>query len=180
VFFQAMLLAGYLYAHLITTTLRIRTQVALHGLVLVLPLACLPIAVVEAPMAAVSPIPSLVGLLTVGVGLPFFVISTTAPLLQSWYVRLANCNMKDPYFLYAASNIGSLGILVAYPLVWSQHSRCVRKAYCGRAAIGLRAPRSDLRHRRLAVGKSDDIWVIDLAPSDVRPSPYPLACIGAH
>jgi hypothetical protein len=119
VFFQATLLAGYLYAHVVNTRLRVRQQVMLHAVVLLLPLATLPIAVAQdwEPPSEANPVPWLLGLLAVQVGLPFFVVSTSAPLLQSWFVRSGHAAAKDPYFLYAASNLGSLGILVAYPLV---------------------------------------------------------------
>src|SRR5262245_34536301 len=118
VFFQTTLLAGYVYSHLITTKLPIAAQVALHAIVVLLPLATLPIAVAEGgpPPNAASPVMSLLGVLAVGVGLPVFVVSTTAPLLQSWYGRLA-ADHEEPYFLYAVSNIGSLGILIGYPLI---------------------------------------------------------------
>ena len=117
VFFQGMLLAGYAYAHLVSAGLTMRRQVALQAVVLLLPLATLPIAAKDwEPPGAANPVPGLLGLLTLAVGLPFFVVSTTAPLLQSWFARSGDAAAQDPYFLYAASNLGSLGILVAYPL----------------------------------------------------------------
>jgi spermidine synthase len=121
VFFQALLLAGYLYAHLMTTFLALRWQVVLHAAVLLGPLAVLPIGVADwqAP-AQGSPIPTLLALLAVSVGLPFFVVSTTAPLVQAWFARGGTVEGRDPYFLYAASNLGSLGTLMAYPLVIEQ------------------------------------------------------------
>ena len=119
VFFQAALLAGYVYAHLLSTRLAVRWQVALHGLVLLVPLVSLPIAVAAGwePPGDASPVPSLWGLLTISVGLPFVVVSTTAPLLQGWFARSGHAAAGDPYFLYAASNAGSLLALLAYPLV---------------------------------------------------------------
>src|SRR5262245_8641569 len=87
VFFQAALLAGYMYAHVVGTRLALRWQVVLHGGVLLLPLISLPLAIAPGwePAANTNPISSLLGLLAVTVGLPFFVIATTAPLLQSWF-----------------------------------------------------------------------------------------------
>jgi hypothetical protein len=119
VFFQAALLAGYLYAHFVSMRLGIRWQVALHGLILLLPLASLPIAAAAGwePPGDANPAPTLLGLLAVSVGLPFVVVSTTAPLLQSWFTRSGDASAADPYFLYAASNAGSLLALLAYPLV---------------------------------------------------------------
>src|SRR5262245_34660666 len=119
VFFQSMLLAGYVYSHVVSTVFNVRWQVLVHSLLLLLPVAMLPIAVANGwePPGDANPIPWLVGLLFGSVGLPFFVVSTTAPLLQSWYVRAERLPAQDPYFLYAVSNVGSLGILVAYPLL---------------------------------------------------------------
>ncbi len=119
VFFQAALLVGYLYAHLVSTRLSVRQQVLLHAGVLLLPLVSLPIAIAAGwePPGEASPIPALLGLLAVSVGLPFVVVSTTAPLLQAWFARSAHASAGDPYFLYAASNAGSLLALLAYPLL---------------------------------------------------------------
>ncbi|HUE73058.1 MAG TPA: fused MFS/spermidine synthase [Pirellulaceae bacterium] len=119
VFFQASLLVGYVYAHLVSTRLGIRWQVVVHGVVLLVPLISLPIAVAAGwePAGDASPVGSLLGLLAVSVGLPFVVVSTTAPLLQAWFARSDDAAAGDPYFLYAASNAGSLLALLAYPLV---------------------------------------------------------------
>lgn len=117
VFFQFALLAGYGYAHLATARLGVRRQIALHLLILVLPVLVLPVALPRGwdTSDGRSPIPTLLGLLAVSVGLPFLVISTTAPLLQRWFAE--NARGSDPYFLYAASNLGSLAALIGYPLV---------------------------------------------------------------
>jgi hypothetical protein len=114
VFYQAVLLAGYLYAHLSTRWLGVRRQVLLHGLLLFLPLLVLPIAVPGGwqPPTATNPIPWLLALLAVAVGLPFFVVSTSSPLLQAWFARTGH---RDPYILYAASNVGSMAALLGYP-----------------------------------------------------------------
>ena len=118
-FFQIVLLAGYAYAHLLHTRLGVRSQVAVHALLLLLPLASLPIAAAKGwePPTAANPAVWLLGLLGVAMGLPFFVVSTSAPLLQGWFARTGHAAARDPYFLYAASNLGSLGALIAYPLV---------------------------------------------------------------
>ena len=119
VFFQGGLLLGYLYAHLLSTRLSISWQVALHAMVVFIPLVSLPIAVASGwqPPGDGSPVPSLLGLLAVSVGLPFLVVATTAPLLQAWFARSGDAAARDPYFLYAASNAGSLMALLAYPLL---------------------------------------------------------------
>jgi hypothetical protein len=117
-FFQAALLLGYLYADLSATRLRLRGQVILHGAVLMAGLALLPLSIGEgAPDAATSPPLWLLGRLTLSIGVPFFVISATAPMLQNWFARTSHRQAHDPYFLYAASNTGSLLALLAYPVV---------------------------------------------------------------
>ena len=63
------------------------------------------------------PIVGLVALLSVAIGVPFFVLSTTSPLLQRWFAATRHPSSKDPYFLYAASNAGSLFGLLAYPFL---------------------------------------------------------------
>ena len=119
VFFQAVLLAGYAYAHLTTSWLGVRRQAALHVGVLLVPLLVLPIVVdrVDLPAAGSSPTVWLLGCLLMTVGLPFFVVSTSGPLLQKWFAGTNHPSAKDPFFLYAASNVGSLIALLGYPLL---------------------------------------------------------------
>lgn len=119
VFFQAMLLAGYAYAHATCRLLGVRKQAMLHSILLVLPLAVLPIAVAEGwnPPTEGNPTGWLLLLLAVSVGLPFFVVSTSNPLLQQWFAGTGHPAAKDPYFLYAASNAGSMLSLLAYPIL---------------------------------------------------------------
>ena len=117
-FFQTTLLAGYLYAHESTRRLGVRRQAALHVGVLLVPLLVLPIGVPSdwIPPDEGNPVFALLGLLAVAVGLPFFVVSTTAPLLQRWLAATDHPAGADPYFLYRASNLGSVLGLLAYPL----------------------------------------------------------------
>jgi len=117
-FFQTTLLAGYLYAHESTRRLGVRRQAALHVGVLLVPLLVLPIGVPADwfPPTESNPVPALLGLLAVAVGLPFFVVATTAPLLQRWLAATSHPAAADPYFLYRASNLGSVLGLLAYPL----------------------------------------------------------------
>ncbi|HEY8505344.1 MAG TPA: fused MFS/spermidine synthase [Gemmataceae bacterium] len=120
VFFQAVLLSGYLYAHLSARWLGARRQRYLHLPLLALPLAALPIASATAgpPAGAeAAPVGWLLGELAVLVGLPFFVVSATAPLLQRWFAATGHRAAGDPYFLYAASNLGSLLALLGYPFL---------------------------------------------------------------
>src|SRR5262249_8600887 len=119
VFFQAVLLAGYGYAHLTTKWLGDRRQSQAHLLVLLLPcvLLLLPIGIPQGwtPPGDANPIPWLLAALTVSVGVPFFVVSTSAPLLQKWFASTGHPMAKDPYFLYGASNCGSILAFLAYP-----------------------------------------------------------------
>jgi hypothetical protein len=112
VFFQALLLAGYGYAHALTACLSTRRQTLLHIGLLLSPclLLVLPIAL---PRDAVPPSDSdpvwwLLGVLLLSVGLPFFVLSANAPLLQKWFASTGHPAARDPYFLYGASNLGSM------------------------------------------------------------------------
>jgi spermidine synthase len=118
VFYQATLLAGYLYAHVSTRLLGVRRQALLHTAVLLVPFLVLPIGIAPdwTPPTDANPIPWLLALLAAIVGLPFFAVSATAPLLQQWFAALRLPSSGDPYFLYAASNAGSFFALLAYPL----------------------------------------------------------------
>ena len=119
VFFQAALLAGYACAHAATRWLGVRRQAALHVGLLFLPFLVLPIRGPQgwAPPVHQNPIPWLLALLLVSVGLPFFMLSTITPALQMWYVHTGHPAAKDPYFLYGASNLGSVLGLLAYPVL---------------------------------------------------------------
>jgi len=116
-FFQAALLAGYLYAHLLARLKDLRLQALIHAVVLVGAWTVLPIHVSTALGAPSSEHPALwlVGVLTLSVGAPFAAASATAPLLQSWYARTGRADAHDPYYLYAASNLGSFIGLLSYP-----------------------------------------------------------------
>ena len=119
VFFQAVLLAGYGYVHFSIGRFGVRRQALIHLVLLVVPLAVLPIALPRGwtPPADRSPVLWLLLVLTVSVGLPFFAVSTTGPLLQKWFAWTRHRTASDPYFLYAASNLGSMMGLLAYPFL---------------------------------------------------------------
>src|SRR5688572_646365 len=117
-FFQSMLLAGYLYAYFVGKLANPRRQFMIHLLLLASAFLVLPIRFGgSAPTGGASPVLWELSQLFRGVALPFFVVSTTAPLLQSWFSRTKDPAAQDPYFLYAASNGGSLLALLLYPFV---------------------------------------------------------------
>jgi hypothetical protein len=117
VFYQAALLAGYFYAHILATRFKPRTQLMIHGAVLVFGLIFLPIKVsglVGAPDVG-NPVGWTLAALALSLGGPIVAISATAPLIQSWRARLGDA--VDPYRLYAASNLGSFIALAAFPFL---------------------------------------------------------------
>lgn len=119
VFYQAVLLGGYLYAHFSTRWLGSRRQAVLHLAVLLLPWLMLPIGISAGwmPTGTENPVGWLLGFMAVSVGLPFFAVSTSAPMLQRWFADTGHPAGKDPYFLYAASNLGSMVGLLGYPVL---------------------------------------------------------------
>ncbi len=130
VFYQAALLGGYAYAHASTARLGVRRQAVWHLLVLLLPLSILPIAIHAGwtPPADRNPIPWLLALMTVTIGLPFFAVSTGSPVLQKWFAATRHRQAADPYFLYAASNVGSMLALLSYPILVEPHLRLAQQS----------------------------------------------------
>lgn len=119
-FFQALLLGGYLYAHLTSRWLSAKVQAGLHVGLLVIAMFLLPIHVPASwshPPGTALPIGWLLGLLTVSLGLPFFLLSAGAPMMQRWFAGTRHAAAQNPYFLYAASNLGSFAALLAYPFL---------------------------------------------------------------
>jgi hypothetical protein len=117
VFFQATLLAGYAFAHAANRLLDLRGQALLHLALVALAAITLPIALRAAPPdPEADPVPWVIATLAVMAGAPFFVLTAASPLLQNWFARTDHEAAKDPYFLYVASNIGSMLGLLAYPL----------------------------------------------------------------
>ena len=119
VFFQSLLLAGYVYAHLL---MRIKNRVIpilVHLVLLLVAFAALPLTIAagfgEPPTGGYAI--WLLGLFVTSIGLPFFALAANNPLLQAWFVRTGHPDGADPYFLYASSNIGSFLALLSYPLV---------------------------------------------------------------
>ncbi|HTW81985.1 MAG TPA: fused MFS/spermidine synthase [Terracidiphilus sp.] len=121
VFFQAVLLAGYLYAHAVLRFLGRRAQVVLHLAVLLSPLVIAGLLPPHLPAgwnppAETNPAGWVLLLLLVVIGLPFFALSATTSMMQRWYADSGREDAGDPYFLYAASNAGSLLGLLSFPL----------------------------------------------------------------
>lgn len=118
-YFQSMLLLGYLYAHASARFLPTKKQIALHVALLVVCMVQLPLGLPGGwePPASGNVIPWLIAVLTVSLGVPFLVLSATAPLLQRWLAS-ASPPVQNPYVLYAASNAGSFLGLLAFPLVF--------------------------------------------------------------
>src|SRR5262245_25585381 len=116
-FFQAALLAGYCYAHVLSGFFSRRGGLIAHLALLAVAALTLPVGLpAGAEPRAGEPYFWLLGILALGVGVPFFAVSANAPLLQSWFARSGHPHSADPYFLYGASNFGSLIALLAYPV----------------------------------------------------------------
>src|SRR5438270_11957249 len=117
VFFQAALLAGYGYAHLLTRYAPGRISVVIHLAVMIAACFALPLHIATGwgKPPEVGEAFWLLGLFAVSIGLPFFALAANSPLLQAWFASTDHPAAKDPYFLYAASNVGSFLALLAYP-----------------------------------------------------------------
>jgi SAM-dependent methyltransferase len=141
VFFQTVLLAGYAYADIVTRRAAPRTQALLHVVLLGVSLAFLPIVAGAQfkPQGDESPAPLILGLLAATVGLPYFLLSTTGPLVQAWAAR-AGAGARV-YRLFSLSNLASLLALLAYPLAieprWplEQQARAWSLGYAAFAAL---------------------------------------------
>ena len=120
-FFQTFLLLGYVYAHFGSLWLGVKPHMILHLVIIAGALYFLPVTIpslwLERPDA--EPVQAVLSVLLVSVGFPFFVLSASGPLLQKWFSSTGHADARDPYFLYAASNAGSLLGLLAYPLCLS-------------------------------------------------------------
>src|SRR5882762_2309046 len=115
VFFQTTLLLGYAYADAVTRRLSARAQVRLHVALLALSCALLPIVpgAQWKPLGSENPSLLILGLLAATIGLPYFLLSTTSPLVQAWFAR--SFPGKSPYRLFALSNLASMLALLGYP-----------------------------------------------------------------
>jgi SAM-dependent methyltransferase len=116
-FFQTVLLLGYLYAHFVVRYLRPKAQAILHASLLGVSLLLMHVIPGAAwkPAGGADPVFRILGLLTVSVGLPYLLLSATSPLAQAWYAR--TFQVAFPYRLFAVSNFGSLLALLSYPVL---------------------------------------------------------------
>ncbi len=119
VFYQSLLFLGYGYAHWLTARFALAKQHWIHLGLIVVSLIFLPLALPSElkPPTEHNPFFWLCGILLLTVGLPFFVLAATSPLLQKWFSNLGHRRSADPYYLYAASNAGSLIALLSYPFL---------------------------------------------------------------
>ena len=125
VFFQAALLAGYAYAHFLMRFVPARNAVIVHIIVMAVAVLWLPLSIASGwgrPPASGEAF-WLLGLFAVSIGMPFFALAANAPLLQAWFARSGHPSAGDPYFLYAASNVGSFLALLSYPFVIEPFTR---------------------------------------------------------
>ncbi len=170
-FFQVVLFGGYAYSHLLVSRLAPRGQAIVQGLLLLAAMTVLPIAPSTSwkPIDSSAPTARILLLLTATVGLPYFVLSTTSPLLQAWFSR--SFPGRAPYRLYSLSNFGSLLALLSYPLVfepafdlatqsrlwsWAFPAYAVLTAVCGAAVRRLYRTRSGVIEARSA---SEDVQI---------------------
>ena len=157
-FFQAVLLLGYFYSHWVVRYLSPSRQSLVHGSLLLISLLLIPISpsLGWKPLGAENPTLRILGLLIVSIGLPYFVLSTTGPLLQAWFARERSGLV--PYRLFALSNLGSMLALLAYPVavepvfptLWQSYlwstlyacfaAACVLLAWRGRKGIPIAQP----------------------------------------
>lgn len=119
VFYQAVLFLAYLYAHFICTRQNNFSQILIHTCIIIISFFALPLALPENTLPPTDADPTfwLLGILSLSIGLPFFVVSTTSPLLQKWFANIGHSTSHDPYYLYAASNVGSMLALLSYPFL---------------------------------------------------------------
>ncbi len=137
--FQAALLGGYGYAHLLAKLKSVKLQIGIHAVLLLTGAICLPLGITDAfgDPSADQPALWLMGVFALSIALPFGAISATAPLIQSWYARTNRADAGDPYHLYAASNIGSLIGLAAYPLLLEPFTRVATQSNAWTVGYGV-------------------------------------------
>lgn len=167
VFFQILLLGGYLYAHLLGKIRILKTQIMIHGALLITAFASLPMTIsFSPPEDSASPLLWQIAIMFGMIGLPFFVLSTTAPLLQKWFSLSDHPDSHNPYFMYAASNIGSVLALILYPLVVERFFPLSNQTYIFQDGFAVLAVLIMLCGYRLR----DKVQIVE-AIEDTSPSP---------
>lgn len=134
-FFQMLLLAGYGYAHWTIQRIDARRQFQIHSALLIVAMLVAPVLPPEwlKPSGESAPILPILAVLAVSIGLPYFLLSSTSPLLQAWYSRVHNA--APPYRLFALSNFASLLALLAYPVAIEPFLPAGYQAHAWRAAF---------------------------------------------
>ena len=185
VFFQAALLAGYAAAHAITTRRGVVFQSRVYPWLLIIVFLVLPIQLREGAWASVpqesNPIPWVLGTLLVLVGLPFFAVATTGTVLQKWFSQTDYQGARDPYFLYAVSNFGSMFALLGYPVLLEPHFRLPDQSWLWAGGFWLLALLT--LACAWSVGRRACTGASCLTPHAPRPTlsndPYPVTPISA-
>src|SRR5438105_2796262 len=138
VFFQATLLAGYAYAHALVRLAPPRFGLALHVAVMAAAVFTLPLSIATGWGAVPQSGEALwlLGLFAASIGLPFFALSANGPLLQAWFARSDHPAAANPYFLYAASNVGSFLALLAYPFAIEPLTRLGQQTWAWSIGFG--------------------------------------------
>jgi heme/copper-type cytochrome/quinol oxidase subunit 4 len=136
-FFQLVLLAGYSYAHALNHFFKEKMQAVIHMIVLVSACLMLPIVPSDSlrPTGEESPVFQVLLVLLATIGVPYFVVSTTGPLLQSWFSK--SYPDRSPYRLFALSNFGSLVALLTYPFLFEPYFRQKTQAISWSTGFGI-------------------------------------------
>ena len=171
VFFQVVLLAGYTYSHLITRYLSPKQQARLHILLLAVSLLFLPIIPSEAlkPAAGADAALRIVLLLVATIGLPYFLLSSTGPLLQKWVAP--RFPEKTVYRLFALSNFGSLIGLLAFPFAIEPFTTSQAQSIVWSAAYALFAGACAVSAWKASQGVANDAVAAPIAVEPQTPAP---------
>src|SRR6185312_7715465 len=178
VFFQTALTAGYAYADAVARRLSPSRQALLHSTLLATSLAALPIvpAAFWKPSGSENPLALILGLLAVTIGLPYFLLATTSPLLQAWFSR--RFPGRNPYRLFALSNLASLAALLAYPFAVEPWISTRTQAYgwsAGYACFAVLCIATAWRSARVGAAPRVVVEARDVAPGPL-PSGQLLWC----
>lgn len=175
-FFQMVLFCGYAYAHATFRWLTPRSQGLLHLALLVLACVLLPIIPRDSwkPADSSHPAALILGLLTATVGLPYFVLSSTGPLLQAWFANAFPG--RSPYRLYAISNLGSLLALLSYPFLFEPLLGLPAQAWnwtAGFVVLAVAIGTCAWKQIQLPAGRSDEPAATAIDSSQTQPATVP-------